>query len=554
MSTSLSLAVTLLFLAITFVHAVPAPTSSSSTGTATISPYVGASAPKEAVDVSPFLISLSLEGDAWPQWAANAPNYNQRNDFFHKALQNLRDRTGSWPDIRVGANSEDRINFDKKIKIISETFVPPTSTLPYPEAANVTVGPSYYTLSKFMPSGTTMTWGFNFGSENLTLATIELNAILDAFKRSTQEGGVKGSGVELKLVELGNEADLYNNNGHRNKTFNEADYVAEWRQYIGSLLKNTPLGDKGAPKIQALAFGHSDFGSGKTFSPEDAFADGLLDGDIGEHIGVISQHTYSGGCCTALIADLMNKTSIRHNISVFENDIAAVKAKGLPYYFGETNTYFNHGVPKVSDAGGAALWLADYALFGATVGIEKMYFHEGVGYKYNLIQPVALDRSVDDATPISPPVPAHVQSPYYGALAVTEFLGTSSTRKVVEITFDEFYLSGYALYGKGDKLSKVILFNHEPYLSDGSNPSGVRPSYLISLQDIGAVSLRGGLFGKGKVSIKRLEIPHADVQTGLTWAGQSFDQAVAKGKTVVEKQSVKQPVVVQATEVVLVEF
>jgi hypothetical protein len=79
-----------------------------------------------------------------------------------------------------------------------------------------------------MPSGTIMTWGFNFGFENLTLATIELEAILDSFKRSINDGGVKGSGVELKLVELGNEADLYNNNGHRNKSYNQADYTAEY--------------------------------------------------------------------------------------------------------------------------------------------------------------------------------------------------------------------------------------------------------------------------------------------------------------------------------------
>jgi hypothetical protein len=73
-----------------------------------------------------------------------------------------------------------------------------------------------------------MTWGFNFGSANLTLATIELNAILDAFKRNTWEGGVKGSGVELKLVELGNEADLYGNNGHRAKGYDEEDYTIEY--------------------------------------------------------------------------------------------------------------------------------------------------------------------------------------------------------------------------------------------------------------------------------------------------------------------------------------
>lgn len=73
-----------------------------------------------------------------------------------------------------------------------------------------------------------MTWGFNFGANNLTLAAIELNAILDAFAKPTWQGGAKGSGVNLKFVELGNEPDLYANNGHRNKTYNIADYVAKF--------------------------------------------------------------------------------------------------------------------------------------------------------------------------------------------------------------------------------------------------------------------------------------------------------------------------------------
>jgi hypothetical protein len=85
-----------------------------------------------------------------------APSYSQRNEFFYNALQNLQARTGSWPDIRVGANSEDRTDFDEKIQvskrspissnpvldqvqIIQETQVPPTSSLPYPEVSRVSL-------------------------------------------------------------------------------------------------------------------------------------------------------------------------------------------------------------------------------------------------------------------------------------------------------------------------------------------------------------------------------------------------------------------------------
>ena len=71
-------------------------------------------------------------------------------------------------------------------------------------------------------------------------------------------------------------------------------------------------------------------------------------------------------------------------------------------YCRETNSYFNHGVPcelnfeagfhylqrtitAVSDTGGAAVWVVDYTLFAGTLGIANMFFHEGIGFKYNLV-------------------------------------------------------------------------------------------------------------------------------------------------------------------------
>jgi len=336
---------------------------------------------------------------------------------------------------------------------------------------------------------------------------------------------------------------LFGGNGHRASGYDVADYTTEWRQYITSLLSSTALGSASAPKIQAMSFANSDFGAGN-FSPQQAIKDGILNGTIKQHVGAISQHRYSGGCCTARIQDLMDKNLIRKNLTGFEGDIAAVKQTGIPYYFGETNTYFNHGVPKISDAGGAAVWLADYTLFGATIGIEKMYFHEGIGYKYNLIQPASLPRNVDDATTLNPPAPPHVQSSYYGALAVNEFLGTTSSRHIVEIDFSSTpTLSGYASYSSSTgAIQHIILLNHQPFLSSSS---GARPSVSVSLSSA---------LGTKNISVKRLSIPFADVETGLKWAGQSFDSGVASGSVQVQMQSTSAPVVVSATEIVLVQF
>lgn len=51
----------------------------------------------------------------------------------------------------------------------------------------------------------------------------------------------------------------------------------------------------------------------------------------------------------------------------------------------ETNSIACHGAPGVSNTAGAALWVIDYTLQAATLGITEAYFHEGVGYKYNFV-------------------------------------------------------------------------------------------------------------------------------------------------------------------------
>lgn len=59
----------------------------------------------------------------------------------------------------------------------------------------------------------------------------------------------------------------------------------------------------------------------------------------------ISQHRYSGSFCSGsegLLQDLMNKATIRGNLSTFSPDIAATRQRGLDYVLGETNSYACH--------------------------------------------------------------------------------------------------------------------------------------------------------------------------------------------------------------------
>jgi hypothetical protein len=58
---------------------------------------------------------------------------------------------------------------------------------------------------------------------NLTGAYLETVALMKAF----DSPAVVEKGIKLKFIEVGNEADLYHNNGGRNSSWNVQEYVSE---------------------------------------------------------------------------------------------------------------------------------------------------------------------------------------------------------------------------------------------------------------------------------------------------------------------------------------
>lgn len=79
-------------------------------------------------------------------------------------------------------------------------------------------------LISFYTTDTHVTWGVNFGKDNLTAAFLEAKAIVKAFASTA----VKAAGITLDFIEIGNEADLYNGNGDRPSSYSVAQYVPEF--------------------------------------------------------------------------------------------------------------------------------------------------------------------------------------------------------------------------------------------------------------------------------------------------------------------------------------
>ncbi|KAG7446126.1 glycoside hydrolase family 79 protein [Guyanagaster necrorhizus] len=512
-----------------------------STASAVVEVSLSLSVPSNAPELSPSLLSFSIEGDRWTDWTGTT----SKNQFLYNALDNLKTLTGVPPSIRIGGDSEDHTNFNPNVEFSEAIFPDFSTTVPYPEATNVTVGDGYYETARFLPSGMRITWGVNFGQDNLTAAFLTARSMAKAFSSPA----MKDAGVTLDFVEIGNEADWYINNGARPSNWTSVDYTQEWTEFASNISETVGMSSTSHTKFFVGSFITSS-NSTTGFSPQAIYAEGILDSEPGAFITTFSQHQYSGVFSEGdedLLQELMTKENIRGNLSVHSTDIAVTHSRGLDYVLGEANSFANHGVSNVSNTAGAALWALDYTLFASQLGISHVFFHEGVGYKYNFIQPVELTRSILDGSALPEPVAPHVQPPYYAAIIIGEAIGNSNQTQAVELSIDNSRISGYAFY-EHDVLVRAVVINSQAYMKAETTS---RSSTHLDLGFLGESESR-----PTTVQVKRLAIGHADDDSGLTWGGQTYEtnDARAQGELEIETMQVASGLDIAETEAVLLSF
>ena len=283
----------------------------------------------------------------------------------------------------------------------------------------------------------------------------------------------------------------------------------------------------------------------------------------------------------------MTKSTIRSNLTSFNPDIAATKAQGLDYILGETNSYSCHGAPGLSNTAGVALWALDYALYASQIGVTRVHFQNGIGFKFNFvrhspllslstanrvpiqIQPVTLARSILDGSPLSQPLAPHVQPAYYAAIIVAEAIGNTGSARAVELSIDDTHVAGYAFY-EGRKLVRAVLINSQAYLAN--NATGCRGTIHVNIQLDNSTGVAPFV-----MTIKRLAIgcvlifcwaclrktllilalcSYADDTSGLTWGGQSYEtpDALVRGVKTTDIAPINAGVDLHDTEAVLLNF
>lgn len=444
------------------------------------------------------------------------------------------------PFLRVGANSQDRATVDLSVQAMNATFPDPTEDVPQPEAEKIYIRRDFYTLSGNFPEGTSFMWGLHLKSFNKSETAAQAQLLAEAFQgaRSNLTRHVK-----IVDIEIGNEPDFYGPNtripGILDSSWDLANYSATWQEYA-EIVQGAVCFDDSAngPKLSPGAF--TGFVA-PGWSVDGAIMAGILDKtELRSTTAQFGTHLYSGSFSPKLQfapGELMNKKYIRSNLTTKASEIRAAKAYGVNYSLTEANSFANHGVPGLSNTVESIIWGVDYLLYAATMGIERVHLHHGVGFSYNAFQPVTLSELSGDNTNITAP---HILPLYHALLIVNEAIGNGNVSYVAELTASNDTLAAYGIW-EGNSLRRVVALNSNVCLSNNT-----ASSFNITLNGDGA---------KRVSWIKRLHAPATTASSGVTWAGQSFETLSGLPEGDVTLEEVKNGVFeIQASTAILLEF
>jgi hypothetical protein len=185
-------------------------------------------------------------------------------------------------------------------------------------------------------------------------------------------------GSSLLGFEIGNECDLYHQNGIRSTNYTYAQFLPQWQALAAAITDAVPgWAITNAGKGWVLtgpASASNTKGYTVPFAANEAGVNSL-----------VTQHYYraNGEDTNSTLALLLQPdSSVPGTVS---NIVAAATAAKLPLGFrmDECGSFYNGGAPNVSDAYGTALWTLDFMFTLALNGAQGVNFHgggDGTGY------------------------------------------------------------------------------------------------------------------------------------------------------------------------------
>ena len=293
--------------------------------------------------IPPRFVGLSIEVSSAPQVFLTGGLGGPPRPSFTALMRALAAAGGGassgGASVRVGGNSAD------------ESAWVPTGALP--------------------PNTTYRITAADFAAYNAAVPLFNGSVIIDTTLRYADSSALAAAhaaaataalGPLLEHIEIGNEPDLFHENGFRPAAFGYADYKAEYAAAAAAVVAAA------GNRLQGATWCTNDWSAD--------FADYMA--AYGRLLTSVSVHRYAGTAChggKATIAELMADTAAAGEAANVAPAVATAAAHGVPFYIGEGNSVSCGGTTGVSDVWAAAVWAVDVLFNMASVGVSRWNFH-----------------------------------------------------------------------------------------------------------------------------------------------------------------------------------
>ncbi|KAH6970316.1 hypothetical protein DER45DRAFT_623179, partial [Fusarium avenaceum] len=386
---------------------------------------VPAQVPSTAAELDKAPVGVSFEFFMWPSYMTNITPPLQ-------CINNFDQLYGNKMPIRIGGTTQDRATYDEKF----DGYVSYHTDDPLVAPMELIYGPKFFDLIRQYGHETIV--GLNRGDDNLTNTMAAVKMLKSRAEKN------------VWAVELGNEPDIY---GYIwNKTLaldqppwdnaKEGAHAANWAQAFIDVWK-TPL-----PILAAGGYAIP-FDLKPNWPNTDYLINHSYNKTIKAATKVYNTHLYTFSN-ESILSGAMNHAVTVKDVSKFVEKVKTARSVGRPYIIGETGF---HGLDEEMDATyGGALQVLDKTLWALSIGIQKLYYHQGT------INQAFFNWWSDN----------QVNAPFYGGYMAA--LAVNGGDRIVAVDDGSDSYAQYIIYKSG-KPTKALLINTDYYSGIGRRSS-----------------------------------------------------------------------------------
>ena len=430
---------------------------------------------------------------------------SEENQLTRNLLENLANYTGTPPHLRIGGNTQDYFVYqDSQDEYRWEPNPNPVGQGAFATDSMI-IGPRYFEVINRFPSNTPIIFGLNLAySESdyidqvTTMATQAVNRLTD---------------VNLISFEIGNEPDLYLQNGFRTGSWSGQVYTQEWLDRADAIYQQVLKPNKLPSNFFEPGATASTIGTSFQVNDLDQFGiDVKANGSTNSYVATWNQHDYYYyiGVSTYPITaySFMTLSTTNDQFAAWISQIKQAEATNIPYALREMGVVGPIGLVDVTDIFGAALWSLNFFLYAATLNISSVGMHMTDNSNASAWQPIEYYGNQP-----------FVRPNYYAFAAFDQLIGPTCQAQIGGYIIPDIpgnyggRIATYSVYQAGT-LSSIVLIN--------SNPANVSMTNKPSLT--WDLSLPTQFAGQD-LYLHYLTNTGADAKHGTTFNGISYEES-----------------------------